>query len=196
MTERLSFPSPPAPTTRGAALVVPGLHLRPAKATDLAFLQRLYRRTRDPELAMTGWPEEEKRAFCRSQFTAQHLDYTRRYPRAWFLILAEGRDPIGRLYVDLSGETLHLIDIALLPQRQGHGIGNRVLAALEQRSRETDRVLTLSVARDNVGALALYRRRGFAIVETGATHYSMEWLPPPAAAADDENAALESMVMR
>lgn len=177
MAERLTFPAPASAASRGAVPTIPGLFLRPAKISDLPFLQRLYRRTRERELAGSGWSEEDKRAFCRAQFTAQHLDYTRRYPLAWFLIVAEGREPIGRLYIDLSGATLDVIDIALLPQRQGMGIGNRILAALEQRSRETGATLTLSVVRDNVRARALYLRRGFQIVAQGATHDAMQWHP-------------------
>lgn len=184
MAERLSFPVPSSSAARGVIPVIPGVFLRPAKTSDLAFLQRLYRRTRERELAGSGWSEDDKRAFCRAQFTAQHLDYTRRYPLAWFLIVAEGREPIGRLYVDLSGATLDLIDIALLPQRQGQGIGNRILAALEQRSRETGATLALSVVRDNTRARALYLRRGFEIVEHGATHDAMEWHPTATAAAE------------
>lgn len=71
-----------------------------------------------------------RRDFCRTPFEARHLDYTSRYSKAWFLLLEQRREPAGRLYIDLTGPSLHLIDIALLPAFQGRGIGIGILRAL------------------------------------------------------------------
>ncbi len=159
----------------GAALVVPGLHVRPARTTDLPFLRHLYRVGRERELDALNWPETVRRDFCRAQFEAQHLDYTSRYPGAWFLVLEQRREPAGRLYIDLTGPSLHLIDIALLPAFQGRGIGTGILRALQDRAQEEEKPLSLHVQRGNDGAAALYRRLGFTLAATGATHDHFTW---------------------
>ncbi|MDG5497362.1 GNAT family N-acetyltransferase [Niveispirillum sp. BGYR6] len=162
----------------GAALTVPGVHLRPARSADLPFLRHLYRLGRERELDGLNWPEAMKRDFCRSQFEAQHLDYTRRHPSAWFLVLEQQRAPAGRLTVDPTGDTVHLIDIALLPAAQGQGIGTRLLLALQDRARAAGKPLSLQVQRGNDRAAALYRRLGFNIDASGATHDNFIWMAP------------------
>ncbi|WP_445681334.1 GNAT family N-acetyltransferase [Radicibacter daui] len=142
---------------------------------DLPFLRRLYRIGREAELAPLNWPEATRRDFCRAQFEAQHLDYTGRYPAARFLVIEAKREPVGRLYVDFAGQAVHLIDIALLPSRQGQGIGSRILVALQDEARETGRALRLSVARTNGRAAGLYRRHGFQAEAEGPTHLSLIW---------------------
>jgi hypothetical protein len=42
-----------------------GLTLREIAPADEAFLRELYRSTRDPELALTNWTHEQKRASLR-----------------------------------------------------------------------------------------------------------------------------------
>lgn len=159
----------------GAALVVPGVHMRPARTTDLSFLRHLYRVGRDRELDALNWPEAMRRDFCRTQFEAQHLDYTSRYPKAWFLLLEQRREPAGRLYIDLTGPSLHLIDIALLPAFQGRGIGTGILRALQNRAQGEGKPLSLHVQRGNDGAAALYRRLGFTLARPGASHDHFIW---------------------
>lgn len=175
MPAMLNFPKGPA---CAAPLIVPGVHLRPARSADLPFLRHLYRVGRNRELDDLNWPEAMRRDFCRSQFEAQHLDYICRHPSAWFLVLEQQREPVGRLTVDPTGSTLHLIDIALLPAFQGRGIGTRVLLALQDWARVANKPLSLQVQRGNDGAAALYRRLGFQATATGATHDEFIWTAP------------------
>jgi ribosomal protein S18 acetylase RimI-like enzyme len=143
----------------------------------MPFLRHLYRTGREEELAALNWPDAMRRDFCLTQFEAQHRDYTGRYPMARFLVIEAKREPIGRLYIDFSGEAAHLIDIALLPASQGQGIGGRILVALQEQARATGQALRLSVARMNNRAACLYARHGFSREAEGATHLSMLWNP-------------------
>ena len=63
------------------------IHLRPITPADESFLARLYASTREQELALTNWSDEQKAMFCRMQFNAQTTDYQRNYPDASFDII-------------------------------------------------------------------------------------------------------------
>ena len=57
---------------------------------------------------------------------------------------------------------LNLHDLAVLPDYRGQGIGQRLLAAVEERARELDCCkVTLEVRESNPRAKALYRRCGY-----------------------------------
>ncbi|WP_051341209.1 GNAT family N-acetyltransferase [Azospirillum halopraeferens] len=174
------FPKPRQAPSGEPVLSIPGYRLRPCRDADLPFLKRLYRHARDAELARTGWPEEMKRAFCEQQFHAQHTDYLRRFPDADFLLILDRRDPVGRLYVD-RGLDLHLVDISLLPQRRGRGLGTAVLRALRALAMERGGGVVLSVAVDNPRAAALYHRMGFRHRATDDTRHHLRWDPDPSA---------------
>src|SRR5580698_2692070 len=92
--------------------------LRPETDEDITFLLGVYGSTRAEELAMVPWTDEQKQAFVRSQFGHQRTHYRRFYADARFdVILIDGR-PAGRLYVHRQPDSIHIIDIALLPEYQ------------------------------------------------------------------------------
>lgn len=171
------FPAMTQPSTGGAAFCVPGWTLRPAGNADESFLRRLYRTLRDDGAAFAGWDEAMITAFCNDQFDFQHADWTHRYPDAQFLIVIGNGAPIGRLYLDLSGASLHLIDIGLLPAWRRRGFGTAALGELKRRAAAANASATLRVARDNHAAAALYARQGFVAGESFASHVAMTWRP-------------------
>ena len=66
--------------------------LRPVTPADEAFLCEVYSSTRTEELAPVPWNDEQKAAFLRMQFTAQHRYYHEQYPHGAFdVILIDGR---------------------------------------------------------------------------------------------------------
>ncbi|SFV08849.1 Ribosomal protein S18 acetylase RimI [Methylobacterium sp. 174MFSha1.1] len=162
MTTLPPFPPPPAGFAPPSA---PGLTLTPCRPADLPFLHRLYRSTREDEMAATGWDAGFVRTFCDQQFAAQHRDWIGRFPAAAFLLIRRGRDPVGRLYVDAAPAALHVIDISLTPAVRGRGFGTALLTALIGQAAAGGRIVTLAVDPLNQRARSLYRRLGFR--ETG-----------------------------
>ncbi|WP_036139877.1 GNAT family N-acetyltransferase [Luteibacter sp. 9135] len=160
----------PGSDTLAGSLAVAGVQLRACNDRDLAFLRTLYRQTRDDELAITGWPEETRAAFADQQFGMQHMHFVRHFPDAYFFLLQrDGRD-IGRYYLDVSGAAWHVVDIALLADVRGQGIGT----ALLQATRAIAPAVTLSVAVNNPAAMRLYTRLGFVDEgEAGGMHRRM-----------------------
>ncbi len=151
-----------------------GLSLRPVLADDMAFLSMLYATTRADELAMTGWPEATKSLFVVQQFTAQNASYLGEFPEADRLIVEQAGVAIGRVYVDSSGTSCHLIDITLMPAACGQGLGSALIGDLQRHAAARGQSVTLSVIATNP-ARRLYEQLGFRRTERGALYDQMVW---------------------
>ncbi len=136
---------------------------------------------------MTDWSDDQKAAFCRQQFGAQRDWYRTQYHGASFqVVLVYGR-PAGRLYVDRWDEEIRIVDIALLPQWRGRGVGSALLIELQSEAGNAGKVLSIHVERFN-RALTLYRRLGFEIAGDHGVYLLLRWDPPSrrkAAVTDD-----------
>jgi ribosomal protein S18 acetylase RimI-like enzyme len=159
------------------AQVAPGWSLRSAEPGDREFLCRVYASTRLAELAVTGWPDDVKLAFLRSQFEAQDRHYRAAHPSARFdVILADG-EPAGRLYVVRSPERIHIIDIALLPGHRNRGLGSAILQTLLAEADAHRWRVSIHVEQEN-RARGFYERLGFQSLEQRGLYLLMEWRPP------------------
>lgn len=150
--------------------------LRPVEAGDDAFLFRVYAGARAEELAPIGWDQTTTEAFLRGQFELQDRAYRQTNPLASFaLVLIDGA-PIGRLYVDRSGTSIHVIDISLLPEHRGRGIGTALLRDLLEEGRRSGRSVTIDALQTG-RALSLYQRLGFAVTREDDVYATLEWRP-------------------
>lgn len=152
------------------------IRLRPAGDDDLPFLCRVYASTRWEELAGVPWTDEQKEAFLRFQFEAQHTYYREKFPDAAYDVIEAGGEPVGRLYVDRRADEIRLVDIALLPEHRGRGLGGRLLDDLLAEARAAGKPVRIHVEMNNP-ALGLYRRLGFTEIEEQGVYYLMEWRP-------------------
>src|ERR1700683_1118885 len=117
-------------TTPEARASERSVSLRRIEPADEELLYRIYASTRTSELAAVPWSDEQKEAFLRMQFRAQSGDYAPNYPAAEFRLILVAGEPAGRLYLDRGGDAFHIIDIALLPEHRGGGIGGALLGDL------------------------------------------------------------------
>ncbi len=148
--------------------------LRACTPNDEPFLADVYARTRTDELAPVPWTDEQKTMFLRQQFHAQDVAYRGSYPQATFSVVELAGTPIGRLYVtSLGDDEVRIIDIALLPQHRGTGIGTRLIEDVVAEAQRAGRYVSLHVERWNP-ALALYERLGFEQAGETDVHYRME----------------------
>ncbi len=139
--------------------------LRPVGEADREFLFEVYAATRTEELAQVPWSEEQKRAFLWQQFEAQDHEYRRAYPDGSYSVIELSTNPVGRLYLRHGETDTRIIDLALLPDYRGWGIGSRLLGDLAREADRMERSLSIHVEVFNTGARRLYERFGFALAE-------------------------------
>lgn len=150
------------------------LSFRPISESDLTFLQKLYGTTRESELNQTNWSPEQKTAFIAMQFRAQHQHYQQHFGNARFELILKHSEPIGRLYVDHRVDEIRIIDIALMPEHRGQGLGGCLMRQLLDEAGEKRLPVRIHVEQFNP-ALKLYERLGFRKLHDEGVYYLMEW---------------------
>jgi len=165
------------------ALAEQGFALRPETEADIAFLCGLYVSTRWEELApVVDWTEAQKQAFLQSQFAAQRRHYLTHYAGAERMVVEERGVACGRIYLDRTPAKLHVVDLSLLPEWRGRGIGTALLKEVLAEAGAAGKRAGIAVEKFNP-AQRLYRRLGFRDVEDLGVYLAMEWSPPPEASS-------------
>ena len=147
--------------------------LRQTTEQDCEFLYFVYASTRAEEMALTGWSETEVDSFLRSQFQYQDIYYKQNYPSASYDMILAGDIPIGRLYVDRKPEKMNIIDIALLPQYRGQGVGGRIFRELLKEADQKGQIVSLHVEMNNP-IRSFYSSLGFVEINSYGIYYHME----------------------
>ncbi|USG65060.1 GNAT family N-acetyltransferase [Brevibacillus ruminantium] len=151
---------------------------RAVTETDEVFLFQLYSSTRLDELAAWGWDEVMQQQFLQLQWRAQKHSYAMQYPDAEHILLCYQNIPIGRIIVARSDTAVILVDITILPDYRGMGIGTTLIRELQNEAAASLHPLLLSVLPTN-RAMQLYERLGFRAIGSLGLHISMEWTPTP-----------------
>ena len=153
--------------------------LRPATPADYHFMRLLYGSTREEEMKRFPFDEFRKKEFLDQQFGAQYQHYQLHYPTCEKNIIEKDGKPIGRLWIDEWRDQIRLVDIALMPEWRGSGIGSMLLDDVLARGAKAGKPVTIHVEGYNP-ALRLYERLGFVKVDTNGVYYLMKWTPPAA----------------
>jgi ribosomal protein S18 acetylase RimI-like enzyme len=151
--------------------------LRPVASGDEEFLVQVYASTRADELARVPWTEAQRAAFVRMQFDAQQLHYRTHNPAATHdLILLDGT-PVGRLYVARRRDEIRILDITILPESRGRGVGTALVSGLMNEAARAGLPLNIYVESYN-RSRGLFERLGFEKVdrpEDDGVNYLLEW---------------------
>ncbi|WP_430397812.1 GNAT family N-acetyltransferase [Ferrovibrio sp.] len=163
-----------------------------AENSDRDFLSQLYASTRLHEMAASGWPISLQQRFLADQFRLQDQHYHSHYPGMARHIIERGAEPFGRLYLWRNGnpapdeaaaaagvaaglaEELRVVDISLLPEWRGSGIGGELLRAVQAMAAAAGGFVSLNVLQGNP-ALRLYQRLGFKPVQSDGAYTLMHW---------------------
>jgi ribosomal protein S18 acetylase RimI-like enzyme len=119
------------------------------------------------------WDDAAKEAFLRMQFSAQDSYYREQMPDASYQVVLVDGEPVGRLYVDRREDELRIVDVALLPEHRGRGLGTTLLRELLAEADATGKRVTIHVERFNP-ALRLYDRLGFVQVMDEGVYLLLE----------------------
>jgi ribosomal protein S18 acetylase RimI-like enzyme len=128
--------------------------------SDEPLLFALYATTRADEMVLVPWSDEQKHAFVYSQFQAQHNHYLSEYPNGKFQTINLDNQKIGRLYVCESENAIHIIDLTLLPEFRGQGIGTQILTDILQTAEKPVQIYLESFNQ----SINLFTRLGFQII--------------------------------
>ena len=151
------------------------LSVRPAAPGDAPFLRRVYRSTRETDMAAWPWSDAQKDEFCAMQFVAQDKSFRAAFPKAEFLVVICDGEAVGRLYRARARDNiLHLLDIALLPPWRNLGIGTYLLRETMAIAVARGIPLQLQVEKANP-ARRLYARLGFRQIEDTGIYLRLEW---------------------
>jgi GNAT superfamily N-acetyltransferase len=150
--------------------------LRAVTPDDQEFLFAVYTSTRDEELSLWGWDENQKRAFLEMQFRAQSQQYGLCYPQADSSVILVDDQPVGRLLIDRTGSDIMLVDIALLPGYRNRSIGTTLIQSLLQEATGAQKNVALHVLRGSAAA-RLYERLGFTMVSEDGMYFEMKHTP-------------------
>lgn len=149
--------------------------MRNANDDDIPGLRAVYADTRAEELADVSWPLATKQNFLDQQFKLQHQHYLMHYAEAEFLVIEHENTVQGRYYLLRTAPEYLIIDISLLSERRGQGIGRALIEASQQEAEALGLGMQLQVLEYNVRARKLYEKLGFIVTDSADMHLHMRW---------------------
>jgi GNAT superfamily N-acetyltransferase len=150
--------------------------LREVTAEDEAFLLEVYASTRALELSQVPWSDEQREAFVRFQFNAQHSYYRTQYPEASYQIIFNNTERVGRLYVLREPKGIRVLDVTITPQRRNAGIGTLLMRDLLTEAKQSGKPVSIWVEQFNPSQ-TLFQRLGFAKIQEDGYNNLMQWRP-------------------
>ncbi len=152
------------------------IKLRPAVAEDENLLVAVYGSTRQQELAMVPWTDEQKDAFIRFQLNAQLTHYQTEYPKADYSIILFEDQPVGRLYTDQREAEIRIMDITLLPEHRGKRISSQLIRSLMDDAVGCGKKLSINLDKLSQSQ-SVFERLGFVPTEDTGFHVLYVWQP-------------------
>ncbi len=149
---------------------------RPASTDDEEFLYSVYATTRSDEMKLVPWNEAQQQAFLRAQFAAQQEHYRGYYPQAEHLVILLDGQAVGRIYINRGEQEIKILDVTLLPDHRGAGIGTPLLRQiLDEAAASGSSVIIYVESRSP--AMHLFERLGFSVVEDDGINTLLRWSP-------------------
>lgn len=152
------------------------IELLAPELADEPFLTRVFASTRTAELALFAGMPDQAAEFVESQSRLQRRAYADGHPGAAFEIVLVDGIPAGRLFVARGATELRIVDIALLAEFRGSGIGTELLRGVLDEAAAQGVGVALEVDLGNP-ARRLYEGLGFAVEAATETQVSMRWTP-------------------
>lgn len=134
-----------------------------ATSRDIPFLRLLRRLTMNDYLQASGLATNRKSQLARINY---HFEDAK-------LVYHNGKR-IGLFKVYLCGAIWHVIQIQILPEYQGNGLGAKLLTNLIKQANEKQQSISLSVLKSNP-AMNLYQKLGFMTISESDIELTMEY---------------------
>jgi ribosomal protein S18 acetylase RimI-like enzyme len=151
------------------------LHLRPERPGDRDFRFDLFCKSRLPEWDLVQLDPGVRHQLMAMQFEAQTTSYAAQFPNARFDIIELEGKPIGRIVVDRPGDTIYIVDQAIVPEFRSRGAGSAIMRALMDEAAAAGLPVRLTAADSNDPSLRLYLRLGFRQLDQAVMYMELEW---------------------
>ena len=109
------------------------------------------------------------------QFRARRQAYRSAFPDAQDSLVVVGHDPAGRLLVAARPAARHVVDLALLRDYRGRGIGTALMLDVQATATAAGVPVELTVLAGESRVVGWYERLGFAPTATDGVHVRMVW---------------------
>ncbi|MFZ5959274.1 GNAT family N-acetyltransferase [Pseudomonas knackmussii] len=153
-----------------------GLGLRPARASDQAFLEALYRSAR-PELQLIDGEQDLIETIVQQQFQVQAAGLGEQFPDAQHYVIERIDTRIGELVFVAGVGEIRLLYLAFLPEARGLGFGSTIIRGLQQAAEQAGCALTTVVWASNQGARRQYLQLGFEVQQRDIAAERLVWWP-------------------
>jgi len=152
--------------------------LRPESPEDEPFIRRLIYATIAGELGASQWPEPMRSHLLAVQYTARRQLHRANFPEAASYVVDAGGADAGWAVVTTMPHAVQLVEIMILPELRGRGIGTAVIRHVLATAAAAGKPVRLNVNVTNHSAVGLYQRLGFRRIEGDEVQHVMECLPP------------------
>ena len=150
---------------------------RPVSKEDEGFVRQLIMQMVMDELGAAMWPEAVRGPLLEMQYRARQEGIRSNWADAeQEIVLVEGR-PVGWVVIARRQDAIHLVEIAVVSEHRGRGLGTARIQEVLEESDRTGKPVRLSVATTNP-ANRLYQRLGFHRAGGDEVRHHME--RPPA----------------
>lgn len=151
------------------------ISLCPVEPVHEDFLLKLFKECRQDLVSIGSINEKQKDDIAFQQFTIEQEQLIKKYPDAEFNIVMFNGEPIGRLYIYYGDIVDNILEIGLLDEYRGLGIGKKLVTKLIQNARKMNKRVRLKVAWFNQRAYKFYEEIGFKVIENQGIFFEMEY---------------------
>jgi len=149
------------------------ISLRAVGSDDTEFLFQVFSASHGAELDLSTLPDAQRQQLLRMQFQAQQDQYRNQYPTADNDVVLKDDERIGYLCAQRGPDAFALVDIALLPECRGSGIGSQLVRELIDLAQAENKTLHAHVLKHSP-AWPLWQRLGFRQVSDDGVHLTIE----------------------
>ena len=150
------------------------VRLRPESPQDEPFIRRVVIETVASELGASAWPEPMRSHLLGIQYTARRASHRLNYPEAVRHVIQADGASAGWVVVATTTDEIRIVDIMILPEMRGRGIGTATLREILSIARGQGKPVLLNVNLTNHGAIRLYERLGFRRIRSDEVQLLME----------------------
>ena len=124
-----------------------------------------------------GISEEQKNNIITQQFTIEQEQMISMYPEAELNMIIYEEKPVGIIYLYYGEKAHRILEIGLLEEYRGRGIGSHIVNRVIDNAVEKKKAVFLQVSWFNEAAYRFYEKLGFKLVENKGIAYEMKFNP-------------------